>query len=140
VLFNFLTTGINTYTKHRTVTDPELMVPKFIKEETTEKILDKDYSKLDIPLKRLVPVKMYGLDSDYYGGNVTHIGEIKDSPILLLIDNRQGMRLVDTAVKYEDLDKIDMSILKNVAKARKIEFNWKTITKDEIVKLLKKKK
>jgi len=99
------------------------------------KVLDRDYTKLDVPLKRLVPISLYGLTEDFYGGRVTHIGEIKDSKILLLIDNESdGLQIIDIAV--ENLEDLNCDILKQYAKSRHIEFDWRKVTKEEMIELI----
>ena len=101
------------------------------------KVLDRDYTELSVPLKKLVPLSNYGLDEQFYGGRVQMIGEVKDSPVLLLIDKEtDGLQVVDVAThKLED---INISTLKQYAKNRGIKFEWKSTTKEEIIELLEK--
>jgi len=102
------------------------------------KVLDRDYTSLDVPLKKLVPISNYGFVPEFYGGMVTHIGEIKDSKVILLIDNEtDGLQIIDTAI--EDINDLNMEVLKQIAKTKAIEFDWRKTTKDELVEKLKDK-
>ena len=101
------------------------------------KVLDRDYTKLEVPLEPgFKSISEYGLGDNFYGGNVTHIANVKDSPIKLLLNNDDDhLKVVDVAT--DKLESIDTMSLKKYAKARNVEFNWSSATKDEIVNLLK---
>ena len=102
------------------------------------KVLDRDYTNLSVPIKKLVPISHYGFNEQFYGGRVSHIGEIKDSKILLLIDNEtDGIQVVDIAVM--ELESLNFDILKQYAKQKNMKFDWKLVTKEEILKLIKSK-
>lgn len=94
-----------------------------------------DYGNKQVDIKRLVPISHYSLTDDFYGGNVSWIGELKDENVKLLCNNDDGLTVVDIAV--ETFDNLPTSILKELAKSKKIEFDWKTVTKEEITDLLK---
>ena len=99
-------------------------------------VLDQDYTTLSVPLKKLVPVEHYNFADEFYGGRVSHIGVVKDSDIMLLIDNEtDGIQIIDTAIN--DLNKINCDVLKNYAKSKKIEFDWRKTTKEELIELIK---
>ena len=98
------------------------------------KIVDRDYSVLNVPLGEFKTTEEYGLNEDFYGGNVTHIASVKDSPIKLLINNEDScMEVVDVAT--DNIKDIDIMSLKQYAKARGLQFTW-TCTKDDIISLL----
>ena len=101
------------------------------------KVLDRDYTSLNVPLKNLVPISRYGLGQHFYGGRVTYIGVLKDSPVLLLVNNESGINIIDTAV--EKLEDLNCEVLKKYARDRNIEFDWRKATKEEVVELLQKK-
>jgi len=101
------------------------------------KVLDRDYTTLDVPLATFKSINEYKLTGEFYGGNVTHIADVNGAPIKLLLNNNDDhMKVVDIAV--DDLADIDTMSLKKYAKERGIEFNWKC-SKDELVDLLKEK-
>jgi len=92
--------------------------------------LDKKYSEKDI--KRVVPIKDYGLDDGFYGGRVKLIGET-DGDILLLLENMDGLKVIDTAAVK--LDNINIKFIRDLAKKRKLKFDAKT-PKEELIKML----
>ena len=101
------------------------------------KVMDRDYTKLDVPLGEFKSIDQYSLPSEFYGGNVTHIGDVKDSPFKLLLNNGDDhMKVVDVAA--DSLEAIDAMCLKNYAKSKGYEFPWKC-TKDDIIALLDEK-
>jgi len=96
--------------------------------------LDKDYSIIG-EIVSLKPISEYGLPEEFYGGRVQMIAHLKDSPVILLINNQiDGLQVVDTAVK--DLSELPTATLKKYAKNRGLNFGWTTATKDEILSLL----
>ena len=92
--------------------------------------LDKVYTEGDI--KRVAHPKEYGLDTDFYGGRCHVIGETS-SDVLLIIENVDGLKVIDTAAVR--LDNIGMKFIRDLAKKRKIKFDAKT-TKEELIGLL----
>ncbi len=92
--------------------------------------LDKVYTDDDIT--RLVPPRQYGIDTDFYGGRCYMIGETK-TDVLLIIENKGGLKVIDTAAVK--LDNIHIKHIRELAKKRKLKFDAKT-TKDELINLL----
>lgn len=93
-------------------------------------LLDRDYKSLETPLKKLVPISHYGFPEEFYGGRVKYIGELKDSPIKLLVDNTDGLQVIDIMV--EKIEDIPFVGLKQFARDKKIEFE-KTTTREELI-------
>ena len=92
--------------------------------------VDKTYTLNDI--KRMIPIGQFGLDGRFYGGRVSNIGET-DGDVLLLIENRDGLRLIDTAAKT--LDNIPVKIIREIAKKRKLRFNA-TTSKEDLIAII----
>lgn len=51
-------------------------------------------------IKRLVKLNEYGLPEDSYGGKAKYVAELKDSDLLLIVDNQAGITL-DVAIKEQ---------------------------------------
>lgn len=92
--------------------------------------LDRQYSENDI--KRVVPLSKYGLDTDFYGGRVTCIGET-GTDILLFLETKDGLKAIDTGAV--SLKNIDIKFIRELAKKRKIPFNLFT-SKNTLITLL----
>lgn len=95
--------------------------------------VDRTYTDSD--LKRLVPLNHYNLDSDFYGGRINYIGET-DTDVLLLIENKGGLNVIDTAV--QSLENVPNKILREMCKRRKIDIVTRT-TKEEMIELLQQR-
>jgi hypothetical protein len=96
--------------------------------------LDKDYSEIG-EIVSLKPISEYGLPEEFYGGRVQMIAHLKDSPVMLLINNQiDGLQVIDIAVN--DLADIPIATLKKYAKNRGLNFGWSTATKEEVLNLL----
>jgi hypothetical protein len=95
--------------------------------------LDKEYTLAD--LKRLMPVTTpeYGLEDGFYGGRVTHIGET-DTGVLLLINDNDGLHLVDTA--SVDLNNIPTEVIRNLAERRKLIPSTVKASKEKLIELI----
>ena len=97
-------------------------------------VADKDYSHLssDVKIKEMKPIAEVGLPEVFYGGSVTHIAWLFDSPFMLLLDlATDGIQVKDIAV--ENLHDLNISILKDIAKAKKIEYKNVGMPKDELI-------
>ncbi|MBW2003007.1 MAG: hypothetical protein JRI72_00120 [Deltaproteobacteria bacterium] len=102
------------------------------------KIVDNDYSRLNVAIQ-LIPIEKYegyNLNDNFYGGRVQCIGKMKDSPVLLLINNQiDGLQVVDTAIN--ELEDLSLTVLKKIAKGRKLKLDYRHATKIDVVKALK---
>lgn len=96
----------------------------------TTKVGDREYTMSD--LKSLHQLRDFGLDDGFYGGRVTQIGRT-DTDVLLLIQNRDGMQLIDTAA--EKLDDIPLGLLRRLAERRKVRFGVRTSKEDLVAAL-----
>jgi hypothetical protein len=103
---------------------------------STKVLGDIDYSKKEVSIKKLVSISDYNLTDDFYGGNVSWIAELADDNIKLLCNNDDGLTVVDVAV--ESFENLNLQVLKDLAKRNGHKFDWKTITKDEVIDLLNK--
>lgn len=100
------------------------------------KVLDRDYSIVDVPLESIKTTAEYGLSEEFYGGSITHIAKVKDSPVLLLINNDdEPLKVVDVATP--SLDDIDYNTLKKYAKSKGIAFDKDGATKDKLYDIVK---
>ena len=88
------------------------------------------YNYKTAPIKRIVAKEHYGLNDSWYGGNIKCMAELKQSKIVLVLDNSHN--ILDVAVYKEHLGEVDMNTLKEFAKKKGIEFSFK-ITKDELI-------
>lgn len=100
------------------------------------KVLDRDYTVVNVPLESLKTIREYGLNEEFYGGSITHIAKVKDSPVLLLINNDdEPLQVVDVATLT--LDDIDYNTLKKYAKSKGIAFDKDGTTKDKLYDVVK---
>ena len=90
----------------------------------TTKIGDKEYTFADHTTLHM-PAE-YGLSKEQYGGRVHWIGKVKDSDLLLVIEQVRGdtYRVIDLCV--ESLAHVPIDILRKMCDMRKIPY----LTKD----------
>jgi hypothetical protein len=99
-------------------------------------VLDRDYTIIDVPLENIKTTAEYGLPEEFYGGSITHIAKVKDSPVLLLINNDdEPLKVVDVATP--SLDDIDYNTLKKYAKSKGIAFDKESATKEKLYDMVK---
>ena len=89
---------------------------------------EKEYTLEDA--KQVVIIKQFGLDDDFYGGRVTHIG-ITDSDVLLIMSDANTV--IDTGAK--DLNDIPISLIRKLCDRRKIKTVQST-SKDKMILML----
>ena len=95
--------------------------------------LKNDYNYETAPIKRLIPTRHFDMQ-DAYGGNLhPYVAELKNG-VLLFIDKH--LKVIDVALQENNLKSINMDVLKELAKRKKIVFDWKKTTKEELIEKL----
>ena len=95
--------------------------------------LKNDYNYETAPIKRLIPTRHFGFEEAYGGNLYFYVAELKNG-MLLIVD--KNLKVVDVALQENNLKGINMDILKEVAKRKKIVFDWKKTTKEELIEKL----
>lgn len=95
--------------------------------------LKKDYVYETAPIKRMVPVRHYNLQ-EHFGGNLyPYVAELKNG-LLLLLDNK--LKVMGVCADEDNLVGIQMDVLKEIAKANKIQFDWRKTTKEDLIRII----
>lgn len=100
-----------------------------------------DYAdKGNFKIKNLILAEKYGLGPGFYGGIVKYVAEIHDSKFLILMNDFDGLKVVDVAImskkdiKYLDLRALAIAKMTN---KRNEKFSLqKEIKQNEIFKML----
>jgi hypothetical protein len=98
-----------------------------------------DYSDLNnFKIKKLSQSGEYGFGPDFYGGIVNYVAEIQDKPFLILMNDFDGLKVIDVMVR--SISDISIMWLRKLAKQKlpkntDITFEEDT-SKDDILQIL----
>lgn len=87
------------------------------------------YSFETAKISKLHPPSSFDMDG-WYGGNIAYIAELRDSHIYLILDTQY--KVMDVAVKSEDLKLLDIRDLRDFAKRKNISY-IANIPKEDLV-------
>ena len=95
--------------------------------------VDRVYKDSDI--KKLVPLREYGLDEGFYGGRVKFISPTEEG-ILLLVEYRDGeLKVIDTAAENLHSSKIPLRLVRELCRKRKIAYGPQESREELIARL-----
>lgn len=100
---------------------------------------DRDYTTLQkgMDIEEIKPVSAYSVSENFYGGLITHIAKLRNSPVYLLLDmETDGIQVKDVAV--ETLEELDFNVLKTIALQRGIKFNVVGVSREALIEKIKK--
>jgi len=96
--------------------------------------LVKDYPYESAPLKRLVPIRHFeGLENSFGGNLYPYVAETKNGLYLVL---SKELKTVAVFIDENNLIPVDGNILREVARANGIEFDWRKTPKNELIQLM----